>query len=67
MLRWPECSTTLSEESTRILHVKSQKIFLTALMALLIPAAVCAQSTSKEPDVNELQKQLQEMHEQMTS
>jgi len=46
--------------------VKSQKIFLTALMTLLIPAAVCAQSTSHEPDINELQKQLQEMQEQMT-
>jgi len=47
--------------------MKSRIIFLAALLALLIPAAVFAQSTAQEPDVNDLQKQLQQMREQMAA
>ncbi|SRR6266478_6208256 len=47
--------------------MKSRIILLASLLALLIPTAVFAQSTAQEPDVNDLQKQLQQMREQMTT
>ena len=41
------------------------KIALTGLLALLVPAGALAQSPAPNPDVTDLQKQLQEMRAQM--
>ena len=45
--------------------MKSRNIFLTCILALLVPAAALAQSAAQEQDINDLRKQLQELREQM--
>ena len=46
--------------------MKSRKIVLAVLLALLVPMGALAQSAAQELDVNELQRQLQEMRSQIT-
>jgi hypothetical protein len=45
--------------------MKSAAIVLTGLLALLAPAAALAQGPAREPDVSDLQRQLQEMRSQV--
>ena len=45
--------------------MKSAAIVLTGLLALLAPAAALAQAPAREPDVSDLQRQLQEMRSQV--
>ena len=45
--------------------MKSGAIVLTGLLALLAPAGALAQDPAREPDVSDLQRQLQEMRSQM--
>ena len=47
--------------------MRSRGILLTGLLALLIPVGVMAQSTTQDPDVNDLRKQLEEMRSQMAA
>src|SRR5215471_5816043 len=49
------------------MKMNPRRIITTAALALMLPAAAFAQSAVPEPDVNELQKQLQEMRAQMAN